>query len=78
MCYSFDCCMGRFIGKNNTSVNIPPLHTGDNKFAFSNQEKADAMNSFFISVSDIGDANIPLGSFNNRTEPDLSHILALL
>ena len=27
------------------------LHTKDNKFAFSNQEKADALNNFFISLS---------------------------
>ena len=36
------------------------LDTGDNKFTLSNQEKADALNSFFISVSDTEDANIPL------------------
>ena len=58
--------MGRFMGKNNTSTNIPSLHTGDNKFAFSNQEKADALNNFFISVSE--EANIPFPNFNSRTE----------
>ena len=35
-------------GGNNTSVNILHLYTGDNKFAFSNQKKADALNSIFI------------------------------
>ena len=48
------------MGKNNTAANISPLHTGDNKFAFSNQEKADVLNNFFISISDIEEANIPL------------------
>ena len=52
--------MGRFMGKNNTSTNISPLHIGDNKFAFSNQEKTDALNNFFIFVSDIEEANLPL------------------
>ena len=63
--------MGRF---NNTSTNIPPLHIGDNKFAFSNQEKADVLNNFCISVSDIEEANIPLPNFNSRTESVLSQI----
>ena len=54
--------------RNITSVNIPTIHTGDNTFAFSSQEKADALDSFFISVSDIEDANIPLPSFKNRNE----------
>ena len=62
------------MGKSNTSTNIPPLHTGDNKFAFSNQEKADALNNFFISVSDIEETNIPLSNFNSRTESVLSQI----
>ena len=39
---------------------IVRFDTGDNKFALSNQEKADAPNSFFISMSDTEDANIPL------------------
>ena len=62
------------MGKNNTSTNILPLHTGDNKFAFSKQGKADALNNFFISVSDIGEANIPLPNFNSRTESVLSQV----
>ena len=66
--------IGRFGGKNNSSTNIPPLHTGDNKFAFTNQEKADAMNNYFISVSDIEDANIPLPNFKSRTDFVLSQI----
>ena len=61
------------MGKNNTSTNIPPLHIGDNKFAFSNQEKADALNNF-ISVSDTEEVNIPLPNFNSRTEFVLSQI----
>ena len=32
------------------------------------------MNNFFISVSDIEEANIPLPNFNNRTESALSQI----
>ena len=64
------------MGKNNTSTNIPPLHTEDNKFAFSNQEKADAPNNFFISVSDIEEPNIPLPNSNSRTESELSQIRA--
>ena len=35
--------MGRFMGKNNTYVNILSLHTGDNKFAFSNLKKCKEM-----------------------------------
>ena len=35
------------MGKNNISANIPTLHIGGNKFAFSNQEKADALNRQF-------------------------------
>ena len=66
--------MGRFIGKNNTSTKIPPLHIGDNEFAFSNQEKADALNNIFISVSDIEEAHLPLPNFNSRTESVLSQI----
>ena len=64
------------MGKNNTSTNIPPLHIRDNKFASWNQEKADALNNFFISVSDIEEANIPLHvpNFNSRTESVLSQI----
>ena len=64
--------MGRFMGKSNTSTNIPHLHIGDNKFAFSNQEKTDALNKFFISVYDIEEANILLPNFNRRTESVLS------
>ena len=63
--------IGRLMGKDNTSTNIPPLHIGDNKFTFSNQEKADALNNFFISVSE---AIIPLPNFNSRTESVLSQI----
>ena len=69
--------MMRFMRKknnNNTSTTIPPLHTGDNKFAFTNQEKADALSNLFISVSNIEEANIPLPNFNSRTESVLSQI----
>ena len=55
--------MGRFVGKNNASTNNSP-----------SQEKADALNNIFISVSDIKEANIPLPNFNSRTEFVLSQI----
>ena len=63
-----------FHGKKQYQTNILPLHTGDNNFAFSNQEKADSLSNFFISLSDIEEANIPLPNFNNRTESVLSKI----
>ena len=62
------------MGKNNTSTNISHLHTGDKKVAFSYQEKAGALNNFFITVSGIEEANIPLSNFNSRTESVFSEI----
>ena len=43
------------IGKKNTPVYIPRLHTVNNEFALSIQENIDALNSWLISVSDTED-----------------------
>ena len=40
--------MGWFMGKTNNSTIIPPLQLSDNNYSFTNKEKAEYLNDFFI------------------------------
>lgn len=67
--------MGRFMGKKASSVCIPPLYIDNNKYAYTNIEKADTLNIFFSSISTIDDANVPLPDFEKRTDSVLSQLI---
>ena len=42
----------------NTCTSIPPLKNENDSFVFSDNEKADLLNDYFISVSTIDDSNV--------------------
>ena len=71
-CRTFWQVMGRFMGKTGTSINIPPLLKRDN--TFTDYEKAEELNTYFLSISNIDDANIEIPNFENRCNVDFTQI----
>ena len=69
--------MGRFMDKNTKSFTIPPLNISGDNFAYTDLEKANALNDYFCSISTIDDTNIRLPAFQKRTNSTLSHITIL-
>ena len=51
------------IKDSNTATTIPPLKLDNNDFAFSDEEKANALNNFFASISTINNTNTVLPPF---------------
>ena len=62
--------MGRCMGKEGSSVSIP----GNNSYARTNCEKADALNEFFSSISTMDDRNVPIPNFEKRTDAILENL----
>ena len=59
----------------NTCTTISPLRNENNSFVFSDNEKADLLNDYFISVSTIDDSNVVLPTFVSKTDASLNNIL---
>ena len=60
--------MGRFMGERGSSVSIPPVQAGNNSYAHTYLEKANASNKTFSSISTIDDRNVPILNFEKRTD----------
>jgi hypothetical protein len=55
--------------KNNSAENdsIPPLRNNNNTFSLSDLDKANTLNSFFSSISQLDDSNTQLPDFSFKT-----------
>lgn len=67
-----------FMKSNKNSEVIPPLKTtnenGDESFAFSDLDKANALNDYFVSISKLDETNASLPTFIPKTPHSLSDI----
>ena len=63
-----------FIKSNKNAGKIPPLkptsETGEEVYAFTDLEKANCLNDYFVSISTVDDSNASLPPFTPRTEND--------
>jgi len=66
----------RMLLKKNASNgnSIPPLHNPDNSYSFTDLEKADSLNDYFVSISSVDDLNVILPTFNLKTRSELINI----
>ena len=67
----------KMLVKSNTNscTTIPPLKKDDNSYAFSDNAKADLLNDYFTSISNIDDSNISLPTFVSKTDAVLNNVL---
>lgn len=68
-----------FVKNNSKTSSIPPLkctlQNGSSSFCFSDKEKAECLNDYFVSISTINDDNIQLPNFQARCINSLSDII---
>lgn len=67
-----------FIKTNKNSETIPPLKTvnenGEESFAFTDLDKANVLNDYFVSISKLDEANATLPEYDIKTQNSLSDI----
>ena len=67
-----------FVKNNDSSTTIPPLVSssplGGNKFHFTDKEKAECLNDYFASISNVDDQNTALPPFFRKSPNSLSNI----
>jgi len=60
---------------SNHSIEIPPLHNVENdSLIYNDTDKADLLNTYFCSISDLDDNYISPPSFATKTDERLTHI----
>ena len=67
-----------FVKNNDSSTTTPPLcstwPSGDNKFHFTDKEKAECLNDYVASISNVDDQNTALPPFFRKSPNSLSNI----
>ena len=66
-----------FVKSNCNTSSIPPLKTtsdGNVTYCYSDMEKAECLNDYFVSISTVDDSNVQLPPFQSRCENSLSTI----
>ena len=70
-----------FVKTNSSSSAIPPLSStlpsGETQWAFTDEEKADCLNDYFVSISTVNDENTVLPPFEKLTNNSLSTVTTL-
>ena len=61
--FTLNKCNCRFMDKNTKSLTIPHVNISGDNFAYTDLEKANALNDYFRSISTIDDTNIRLPAF---------------
>lgn len=67
-----------FVKESKSSGTIPPLKTNDgnnDNFVYSDIEKANCLNDFFVSISSVDDSNIALPAFYSKTNISIDMIV---